>query len=121
MRRKKGHQDGRIVLRYVAQAVREGSCEIMFEKVLSWLVGHLDASNVTGEHMEIFFHFLQQGAHRELPAAAHPYVDAAFEEMIAFVRQASSSGTISALIAVSRNMPLNGSWISCPTSRASTA
>ena len=47
MRRKKGHQDGRIILRYIAQAVREGSCEILFEKVLSWLVGHLDASNVT--------------------------------------------------------------------------
>ncbi len=94
MRRKKGHQDGRIILRYIAQAVREGSCEILFEKVLSWLVGHLDASNVTGEHMEVFFHFLQQGAHRCLPAHALPFVDEAFEEMIGFVRQASQSGTI---------------------------
>lgn len=94
MRRKKGHQDGRIILRYIAQAVREGSCEILFEKVLSWLVGHLDASNVTGEQMEIFFHFIQQGVHRELPAHAHPFVDEAFESMLGFVRQASSSGTI---------------------------
>ncbi|MCC6511505.1 MAG: hypothetical protein IT423_20565 [Pirellulaceae bacterium] len=94
LRRKKGHQDGRIILRYVAQAVREGSCEIMFEKVLSWLVGHLDASNVTGEHMEIFFHFLQQGVHRELPSHARPFVDVVFEEMLDFVRQASHSGTI---------------------------
>ena len=94
MRRKKGHQDGRIILRYIAQAVREGSCEILFEKVLSWLVGHLDASNVTGEQMEVFFHFLQQGVHRSLPAQTLPYVDAAFEEMMTFVRQASHSGTI---------------------------
>ncbi len=94
MRRKKGHQDGRIILRYIAQAVREGSCEILFEKVLSWLVGHLDASNVTGEQMEVFFHFLQQGVHRSLPPQALPFVDNAFEEMNAFVRQASHSGTI---------------------------
>ena len=94
MRRKKGHQDGRIILRYAAQAVREGSCEIVFEKVLSWLVGHLDATNVTGHHMEIFFHFLQQGAQRELPTHAHPFVDTVFEQMIAFVRQAAYSGTI---------------------------
>lgn len=94
MRRKKGHQDGRIILRYIAQAVREGSSEILFEKVLSWLVGHLDASNVTGQQMEIFFHFIQQGVHRELPASALPFVDTAFEEMIGFVRQASHSGTI---------------------------
>lgn len=94
MRRKKGHQDGRIILRYIAQAVREGSCEILFEKVLSWLVGHLDASNVTGQQMEVFFHFLQQGAHRVLPATTLPFVDDAFEEMIGFVRQASQSGTI---------------------------
>lgn len=94
MRRKKGHQDGRILLRYAAQAVREGSCEIVFEKVLSWLVGHLDAANVTGHHMEVFLHFLQQGAQRELPANAHAFVDTVFEEMIAFVRQASYSGTI---------------------------
>ena len=94
MRRKKGHQDGRILLRYAAQAVREGSCEIVFEKVLSWLVGHLDASNVTGHHMEVFLHFLQQGAHRELPLQSHPFVDTVFEQMIAFVRQASYSGTI---------------------------
>ena len=94
MRRKKGHQDGRIILRYIAQAVREGSCEILFEKVLSWLVGHLDASNVTGEQMEVFFHFLQQGVHRELPAHAHPFVDEAFESMLKFVMQASSSGLI---------------------------
>jgi len=94
IRRKKGHQDGRIILRYAAQAVREGSCEIVFEKVLSWLVGHLDAANVTGQHMEFFLHFLQQGAQRELPSHAHPFVDTVFEEMIAFVRQASHSGTI---------------------------
>ncbi len=94
MRRKKGHQDGRIILRYVAQAVREGSPEILFEKVLSWLVGHLDASNVTGQQMEIFFHFIQQGVHRELPAHALPLVDTVFDEMIGFVRQASHSGTI---------------------------
>ena len=94
IRRKKGHQDGRIILRYAAQAVREGSCEIAFEKVLSWLVGHLDTANVTGQHMEVFFHFIQQGAHRELPAHCHPFVDSVFEEMIAFVRQASFSGTI---------------------------
>ncbi len=94
MRRKKGHQDGRIILRYIAQAVREGSCEILFDKVLSWLVGHLDASNVTGEHMEVFFHFLQQGVHRSLPASTLPFVDEAFEEMMAFVRQASQSGII---------------------------
>ncbi len=94
MRRKKGHQDGRIILRYAAQAVREGSTEIVFEKVLSWLVGHLDAANVTGEHMEMFFHFIQQGVHRELPAATLPFVDVVFDEMIAFVRQAAHSGTI---------------------------
>ncbi len=94
MRRKKGHQDGRIILRYIAQAVREGSCEILFEKVLSWLIGHLDASNVTGEHMEVFFHFLQQGVHRTLPSQMLPLVDDAFEEMMTFVRQASQSGTI---------------------------
>lgn len=94
LRRKKGHQDGRIILRYAAQAIREGSTEILFEKVLSWLVGHLDGGNVTGEHMEIFFHFIQQGARRELPPHAHPFIDTAFEEIIACVRQASYSSTI---------------------------
>lgn len=94
MRRKKGHQDGRIILRYAAQAVREGSCEILFEKVLSWLIGHLDAANVTGHHFEMFFHFIQQGVHRELPSHAHPFVDTVFDEMIAFARQAAHSGTI---------------------------
>lgn len=94
IRRKKGHQDGRIILRYVSQAVREGSPEILFEKVLVWLIGHLDAANVTGQQMEVFFHFLQQGVHRELPPHAHPFVDDVFEDMYAFVRQASYSGVI---------------------------
>jgi hypothetical protein len=94
LRRKKGHQDGRIILRYAAQAIREGSTEILFEKVLSWLVGHLDGGNVTGEHMEVFFHFIQQGARRELPAHAHPFIDQVFEEIISCVRQASWSATI---------------------------
>ena len=44
--------------------------------------------------MEVFFHFLQQGVHRELPAHAHPFVDEAFESMLKFVMQASSSGLI---------------------------
>ena len=94
LRRKKGHQDGRIILRYAAQAIREGSTEIVFEKVLSWLVGHLDGGNVTGEHMEVFFHFIQQGARRELPAHAHPFIDNVFEEIIGCVRRASYSATI---------------------------
>ncbi len=94
IRRKKGHQDGRIMLRFVAQAVREGSAEILFEKVLSWLIGHLDASNVTGTHIEMFCHFLQQGVHRELPPSMRPFVDDIFEDMIQFIRQASHSGTI---------------------------
>ena len=94
LRRKKGHQDGRIILRYAAQAIREGSTEILFEKVLSWLVGHLDGGNVTGEHMEVFFHFIHQGARRELPAHAHPFIDQVFEEITSCVRQASWSATI---------------------------
>ncbi len=94
MRRKKGHQDGRIILRYIAQSVREGSTEILFEKVLSWLVGHLDSGNVTGHHMEVFFHFIQQGCRRELPRSAHAFVDVAFEQIIDCVRQASASATI---------------------------
>jgi len=94
LRRKKGHQDGRIILRYAAQAVREGSCEIVFEKVLVWLIGHLDSANVNGADMEVFFHFINQGVHRELPAHAHPYVDRVFDQMYGFIRQASASGTI---------------------------
>lgn len=94
IRRKKGHQDGRIVLRYLAQSIREGNTEIFFEKVLSWLVGHLDNGNVTGEHMEIFFHFLHQGTRRELPPASHPFIDSVFEEAMTVVRQATYSGTI---------------------------
>ncbi len=94
LRRKKGHQDGRIILRYIAQAIREGSTEILFEKVLSWLVGHLDSGNVTGHHMEVFFHFLQQGARRELPQHTHPFLDETFEEVIDIVRRATHSATI---------------------------
>jgi hypothetical protein len=94
VRRKKGHQDGRIILRYVAQAVREGSPDILFEKVLSWLVGHLDSRNVSGRHMEVFFHFIQQGARRELPAETHAFFDVIFEQVIDFVRISSHSGTI---------------------------
>ncbi len=94
MRRKKGHQDGRIILRYLAQSIREGSTDILFEKVLSWLIGHLDGGNVTGQHMEVFFHFLQQGARRELPTYTHPFVDEVFEQVIDCVRRASYSATI---------------------------
>lgn len=93
-RRKKGHQDGRIILRYIAQAVREGSPDVLFEKVLSWLVGHLDGRNVSGHHMEVFFHFLHQGARKELPAEMHPFFDVVFEQVIDFVRNSSHSGTI---------------------------
>jgi hypothetical protein len=70
VRRKKGHQDGRIMLRYIAQSIREGSSEIFFEKVLSWLIGHLDERNVTGQNMEIFCHFIHQGVRRELPVTS---------------------------------------------------
>lgn len=94
VRRKKGHQDGRIILRYVAQAIREGSPDVLFEKVLSWLVGHLDNRNVSGQHMEVFFHYILQGARRELPADMHPFVESVFEQVIAFVRISSHSGTI---------------------------
>ncbi len=44
--------------------------------------------------MEVFFHFIQQGARRELPAHAHPFIDQVFEEIISCVRQASWSATI---------------------------
>lgn len=94
VRRKKGHQDGRIMLRYMAQAVREGAPEIFFEKVLSWLVGHLDERHVTGHHMEVFCHFLQQGVRRELPQNLHGFIDPVFEEVIGFIRRSSHSGTI---------------------------
>ncbi len=93
-RRKKGHQDGRIMLRYVAQAVREGSPEIFFEKVLSWLIGHLDERNVSGHHMEVFVHFIHQGVRRELPANLHGFVDPVFEDVVSFIRRSSHSGTI---------------------------
>lgn len=94
IRRKKGHQDGRIMLRYIAQAVREGSPEIFFEKVLSWLIGHLDERNVSGHHMEVFVHFIHQGVRRELPANLHGFVDPIFEQVIGFIRRSSYSGTI---------------------------
>lgn len=94
VRRKKGHQDGRIMLRYIAQAIREGSPDVLFEKVLSWLVGHLDERNVTGYHMEVFVHFLHQGVRRELPESMHGFVDPIFEEVVGFIRRSSHSGTI---------------------------
>lgn len=94
LRRKKGHQDGRIILRFIAQAIREGSPHILFEKVLSWLVGHLDNRNVSPEHMEVFFHFICQGAKRELPPATHPMLDEVFEDVMGFVRNGTHSGTI---------------------------
>lgn len=94
VRRKKGHQDGRIMLRYIAQGIREGSPEVLFEKVLSWLVGHLDERNVTGYHMEVFVHFLHQGVRRELSENMHGFVDPIFEEVIGFIRRSSHSGTI---------------------------
>lgn len=94
LRRKKGHQDGRIILRFVAQAIREGAPTVLYEKVLSWLVGHLDSRNVSPEHMEVFFHFLAQGARRELPASTHPILDEVFEDMMRFVRNGTHSGTI---------------------------
>ena len=94
VRRKKGHQDGRIMLRYIAQSIREGSSEIFFEKVLSWLIGHLDERNVTGQNMEIFCHFIHQGVRRELPSNLHGFVEPVFEEVIDFIRRASHSGTI---------------------------
>ncbi len=93
-RRKKGHQDGRIMLRFMAQAIREGSSDIFFEKVLSWLVGHLDERNVSGRHMEVFVHFIHQGVLRELPENLHGFVDPIFEEVIDFIRLSSHSGTI---------------------------
>lgn len=94
VRRKKGHQDGRIMLRYIAQAVREGSPEIFFEKVLSWLIGHLDERNVSGHHMEVFLHFIHQGVRRELPSNLYGFVDPIFEEVVGFIRRSSHSGTI---------------------------
>lgn len=94
VRRKKGHQDGRIMLRYIAQSIREGSSEIFFEKVLSWLIGHLDERNVTGQNMEIFVHFIHQGVRREIPQNYHGFVEPVFEEVIDFIRRASHSGTI---------------------------
>jgi hypothetical protein len=94
VRRKKGHQDGRIMLRYITQAIREGAADIFFEKVLSWLIGHLDERNVTGHHMEVFVHFLHQGVRRELPDHWHGFVDPVFEDVVGFIRRASHSGTI---------------------------
>lgn len=94
VRRKKGHQDGRIFLRYIAQGVREGSAEIFFEKVLSWLVGHLDERNVGGEYMEIFVHFIHQGVRREIPEGYHGFVDPIFEEVVGFIRRSSHCGVI---------------------------
>jgi hypothetical protein len=94
LRRKKGHQDGRIILRFIAQAIREGSPNILYEKVLSWLVGHLDGRNVSPEHMEIFFHFIAQGAMRELPPSTHALLSEVFEDVMGFVRNGTHSGTI---------------------------
>ena len=94
VRRKKGHQDGRIILRYAAQAIREGSPDVLFEKVLSWLIGHLDNRNVSGQHMEVFFHFILQGVRRNLPSEMHAFVETVFEQVITFVRISSHSGTI---------------------------
>ena len=94
LRRKKGHQDGRILLRFIAQGIRDGGPHTLYEKVLSWLIGHLDEHNVTGKHMEIFLHFILQGCRRELPSHMHGIVTEAFEDVIQFIQRSTHSGTI---------------------------
>lgn len=94
LRRKKGHQDGRILLRYVGQCVREGSLAPLQEGVLSWLVGHLDEANVRGKHIEIFMHYLCLAVYQELPTWSHRPLQRVFEEAIQATRLASYSGVI---------------------------
>ncbi len=94
LRRKKGHQDGRILLRYVGQCVREGSLAPLQDGVLSWLVGHLDDANVQGKHIEIFMHYLCLAVYQELPKWSHRPLQTVFEEAIEATRLASFSGVI---------------------------
>ena len=94
LRRKKGHQNGRLFLRYIGQCVREGSMAPLQEGVLSWLVGHLDEANVTGKHIEVFMHYLCLAVYQELPSWSHRPLQTVFEEAIQATRLASYSGVI---------------------------
>ncbi len=44
--------------------------------------------------MEVFFHFLLQGALKELPASTHPVLEETFEQVIRLVRRAAPCGVI---------------------------
>jgi hypothetical protein len=93
-RRAKGYRDGRILLRHVAQSVRDGSPEPLERRVLAWFVGHLDENNVTAGHIEVYLHFLLREAHAALPAAMHPFLDAVMLPAAAHCRNASASALL---------------------------
>ncbi len=73
---------------------REGSCEIVFEKVLSWLVGHLDASNVTGHQWKSSCISCSKEPIVNYQCTLIRFVDTVFEQMIAFVSTSILQWTI---------------------------
>jgi hypothetical protein len=95
-RRVKGMQDGRLLLRHVAQSVREGSIEPLDQKVLSWFVGLLEEQEVTGRHVEIFLFLLGEAAREELPSRWHPLLDDVFDKAVSYTRQAAAGASVAA-------------------------
>lgn len=95
-RHQKGYRDGRLMVRYLATAIREGSFAPLNEKVLSWYVGHLEEESVQGNDIEVFIRFIGQAARQELPLEVWPLVQELIEPAVAVCRHAGISASLRA-------------------------
>lgn len=93
-RREKGRRDGRLMLRYFATSIREGSFAPLRDKVLAWFVGHLDEEVVAGDDVGVFLRFIGQAAEAKLPTAVWPHFQELLEPAVALCRNAAASGLL---------------------------
>lgn len=90
----KGVRDGRYILRYLAQSVREGTSEPIHHNVLSWYVGHLDPRSVCPRDIERFICLLQTVLRQQLASPALAWCELTLDEAIAHCRNAAPSGLL---------------------------
>ncbi len=90
LRRKKGYEDGRHIIRAIANCVKSGDLHPLCEEILSWFAIGDPAHRVTAQDIEFFISFVHQSCRRSLGAKDASIVDELMETAKAHCRQAGA-------------------------------
>ncbi|HMO36999.1 MAG TPA: hypothetical protein PKA06_13240, partial [Gemmatales bacterium] len=90
LRRKKGYEDGRHLVRAIGNCVRSNDLSPLSQEILSWFAIGDPAMRVTAQDVEFFVTFVHQGCRRSLGSKDLYMTDELMESAKALCRQAGS-------------------------------